>query len=142
MTGDSSRERAGAEHVAGVMTSYPMARLTTVRTGGIADYFARAGTEERLLELLRWADAEGIRVGVVGSGSNLLVADDGFRGLAMKLEGELASREKAHAAELAELRETAERDVSAAEVQRERALRRICISRCERLEVRTGRSAR
>ena len=71
-----------------------MARLTTVRTGGNADHFARAGTEERVLELLRWADAEGIRVGVVGSGSNLLVADDGFRGLAIKLNDELATIER------------------------------------------------
>ena len=41
--------------------------------------FARAGTEERLVALLalRRSDA-GARVGVVGSGSNLLVSDDGF----------------------------------------------------------------
>jgi UDP-N-acetylenolpyruvoylglucosamine reductase len=78
----------------GVEARYSMARLTTVRTGGSADYFARAGTEERLLELLRWAKDDGIRVGVVGSGSNLLVADDGFRGLAIKLEGELATIER------------------------------------------------
>jgi UDP-N-acetylenolpyruvoylglucosamine reductase len=65
-----------------------------VRTGGAADYFARVDSEERLVELLAWAREEGIRVGVVGSGSNLLVADDGFRGLAMKLEGELATIER------------------------------------------------
>lgn len=78
----------------GVEGQYPLARLTTVRTGGPADYFGTAGSEERLLGLLGWADAEGIRVGVVGSGSNLLVADDGFRGLAVKLEGELATIER------------------------------------------------
>jgi UDP-N-acetylenolpyruvoylglucosamine reductase len=78
----------------GVEAQYPLARLTTVRTGGPADYFATAGSEQRLLVLLGWADAEGIRVGVVGSGSNLLVADDGFRGLAVKLEGELATIER------------------------------------------------
>ena len=36
----------------------------------------------------------GVAVGVVGSGSNLLVADDGFRGLAIKLDGELAAIER------------------------------------------------
>jgi UDP-N-acetylmuramate dehydrogenase len=71
-----------------------LARLTTVRAGGSADFFARADTEDRLLELLRWASDEGIGVGVVGSGSNLLVADDGFRGLAIKLEGDLATIER------------------------------------------------
>jgi UDP-N-acetylenolpyruvoylglucosamine reductase len=78
----------------GVERDYPLARLTTVRTGGPADWFARAGSEERLAELLAWADAEGIEVGVVGSGSNLLVADDGFRGLVLKLDEELATIER------------------------------------------------
>jgi UDP-N-acetylenolpyruvoylglucosamine reductase len=73
---------------------YSLARLTTVRTGGRADWFARAGSEERLAELLAWADSEGIEVGVVGSGSNLLVADDGFRGLVLKLDEGLATIER------------------------------------------------
>ena len=68
----------------------PLARLTTVRTGGPADFFARPDTAERLSELLAWADGEKIDVGVVGSGSNLLVADEGFRGLVIKLDGDLA----------------------------------------------------
>ncbi|HSJ18818.1 MAG TPA: UDP-N-acetylmuramate dehydrogenase [Solirubrobacterales bacterium] len=78
----------------GVELGASLARLTTVRTGGDADYLARVAAEERLVELLRWAREEGIGVGVVGSGSNLLVADDGFRGLVMKLEGELATIER------------------------------------------------
>ena len=77
-----------------VERDYPLARLTTVRTGGPADWFARAGSEERLAELLAWADAQGIEVGVVGSGSNLLVADEGFRGLVLKLDGDLATIER------------------------------------------------
>jgi UDP-N-acetylenolpyruvoylglucosamine reductase len=78
----------------GVEHDYSLARLTTVRTGGAADFFARAGSEERLAELLAWADGEGIEVGVVGSGSNLLVADDGFRGLVLKLDEGLATIER------------------------------------------------
>jgi UDP-N-acetylenolpyruvoylglucosamine reductase len=76
---------------AGVERDYPLARLTTIRTGGPADFFARVDSLERLEELLRWADGEGIRVGVVGSGSNLLIADEGFRGLVMKLDGSLST---------------------------------------------------
>lgn len=79
---------------AGTERDYPLSRLTTVRTGGRADWFARPETEESLIELLGWAAEEGLAVGVVGSGSNLLVADDGFRGLAMKLDGELATIER------------------------------------------------
>jgi UDP-N-acetylenolpyruvoylglucosamine reductase len=79
---------------AGVERDFPLARLTTVRTGGPADFFARPDAEGRLLELLAWAAEEDIEVGVVGSGSNLLVADDGYRGLALKLEGDLATIER------------------------------------------------
>ena len=46
------------------------------------------------MELLAWAATEGLAVGVVGSGSNLLVSDDGFRGLVLKLDGELAAIER------------------------------------------------
>jgi UDP-N-acetylenolpyruvoylglucosamine reductase len=76
---------------AGVERNRSLARLTTVRTGGPADYFARPDSTERLAELLAWADGEQIDVGVVGSGSNLLVADEGFRGLVLKLDGDLAA---------------------------------------------------
>jgi UDP-N-acetylenolpyruvoylglucosamine reductase len=74
----------------GVQTDYPLARLTTVRTGGPADFFARPEDEEELIELLAWANRAGLAVGVVGSGSNLLISDDGFSGLAIKLAGALA----------------------------------------------------
>ena len=78
----------------GVQTAFPLARLTTIRAGGPADFYARPDSAEALAELLAWADAEGIEVGVVGSGSNLLVADAGFRGLVMKLDGSLATIEQ------------------------------------------------
>ena len=78
----------------GVERDHPLTRLTTVRTGGPADWFARPDSEERLVGLLAWAQAEGLAVGVVGSGSNLLVADAGFRGLVMKLDGALATIEQ------------------------------------------------
>jgi UDP-N-acetylmuramate dehydrogenase len=79
---------------AGVERDFPLARLTTVRTGGAADWFARPAEEESLVAALRWAETEGLPVGMVGSGSNLLVADDGFHGLALKLDGELAAIER------------------------------------------------
>jgi UDP-N-acetylenolpyruvoylglucosamine reductase len=78
----------------GVERHYPLARLTTVRAGGPADLFARPDTEHELAELLRWAASEGIQVAAVGSGSNLLVSDQGYRGLVLKLEGELSAIER------------------------------------------------
>ncbi len=79
---------------AGVERDYPLARLTTVRTGGPGDFYGRPDSPERLAELLAWAEAAQIAVGVVGSGSNLLIADAGFRGLVMKLDGALATIEQ------------------------------------------------
>jgi UDP-N-acetylenolpyruvoylglucosamine reductase len=79
---------------AGVRADYPLERLTTVRTGGAADWFARPGDLDELLDLLRWADSEAIEVGVVGSGSNLLISDLGFRGLVLKLDEDLATIEQ------------------------------------------------
>ncbi|MGN6189879.1 MAG: UDP-N-acetylmuramate dehydrogenase [Conexibacter sp.] len=79
---------------AGVQPDYPLARLTTVRTGGHGEFFARPTTTDQLVELLAWAHANGHEVGVVGSGSNLLVADAGVRGLVMKLDKDLAQIER------------------------------------------------
>ena len=78
----------------GVQPDYPLGRLTTVRTGGHGDFFARPATPEQLTTLLKWASEHGHEVGVVGSGSNLLVADEGVRGLVMKLDKDLAQIER------------------------------------------------
>ncbi len=78
----------------GVEHDYPLARLTTVRAGGPADLFARPDTEASLAELLSWAASEQLAVGIVGSGSNLLASDVGFRGLVLKLDGALSAVER------------------------------------------------
>ena len=70
--------------------NHPLARLTTVRTGGPAELFARAATLDELLELLAFAQRDGHELHVIGSGSNLLVADAGVAGLVIHLEGALA----------------------------------------------------
>jgi UDP-N-acetylmuramate dehydrogenase len=73
----------------GVEQGFELARLTTVRCGGPADFYARPSANSKVVELLAWASAEQLPVGVIGSGSNLLVADKGFRGLVIKLDGHL-----------------------------------------------------
>jgi UDP-N-acetylenolpyruvoylglucosamine reductase len=78
----------------GVARDYPLARLTTVRAGGDAELFARPESEAELVELLAWAADEAAEVEVVGSGSNLLVADSGVGGLVLKLGGELTALQR------------------------------------------------
>ncbi len=58
---------------------------------GSAEWFARVGSEEALLALLAWAGDRAIPVAVLGSGSNLLIADEGVAGLVIKLDRDLAS---------------------------------------------------
>jgi UDP-N-acetylmuramate--alanine ligase len=77
-----------------VRRDVPLAPLTKIRTGGAADWLAAPADQEALVAALRWAQEEGLAVGLVGSGSNLLVADDGFHGLAIKLDGGLAAFER------------------------------------------------
>ncbi len=49
----------GAVPPATVRANFALERLTTVRTGGAAEFFARAGSEAELLELLAWAARRG-----------------------------------------------------------------------------------
>ncbi len=77
----------------GVQRDFPLARLTTIRTGGPAEFFARPGSVSELERLLAWASEFALEVGVVGSGSNLLVADGGVSGLVLKLTDELTTIE-------------------------------------------------
>jgi UDP-N-acetylenolpyruvoylglucosamine reductase len=73
-----------------VQADYPVSRLTTVGTGGPARWFARPEHRAALDEVLQWAEAEGLEIAVVGLGSNLLVADEGYDGVVLRLAGELA----------------------------------------------------
>jgi UDP-N-acetylmuramate dehydrogenase len=71
----------------------PLARLTTIGTGGPARALARPRSLAELEEALRYAVAEGLDVVVVGLGSNVLAADAGVEALVLRLEGELAEAE-------------------------------------------------
>jgi len=68
----------------------PLGRFTTLGAGGPARAFARPDSVSKLEEALAWAGERGVSVATVGLGSNLLVADEGFDGLVLKLAGELA----------------------------------------------------
>jgi UDP-N-acetylmuramate dehydrogenase len=70
-----------------------LSRFTTVGIGGPARAFARPETIAELVEALAWAGERELPVATIGLGSNLLVADEGFDGLVLKLAGELATAE-------------------------------------------------
>lgn len=62
-----------------------LAPYTTLRVGGPARFFAEARSEAELLEAFRWAGEHTVRLAVIGGGSNLLVADEGFDGLVVRM---------------------------------------------------------
>jgi UDP-N-acetylmuramate dehydrogenase len=76
-----------------VETNVPLARLTTIGTGGPARELARPESVGELEELLRSAAARGVQVIPVGLGSNVLAADEGVDALVLRLAGELAAVE-------------------------------------------------
>ena len=65
----------------GLRTGESMRHHTTFRIGGAAEYFFAARTPEQLATALRTARDLALPVFLLGGGSNLLVSDDGFRGL-------------------------------------------------------------
>ncbi len=69
----------------------PLAKLTTIGTGGVARAFARPSTLSELEWALAWAAERELQVATVGLGSNLLAADEGVDALVLKLAGDLAS---------------------------------------------------
>jgi UDP-N-acetylenolpyruvoylglucosamine reductase len=69
----------------------PLAPLTTIRVGGPADWLCRASSFRSVVAALAWAEERGLPVAVVGRGSNLVVADEGFRGVVLRLTGRLTS---------------------------------------------------
>ena len=71
----------------------PLAKLTTIGTGGVPAALARPRTVAELGDALRYARAEDLDVFVVGLGSNVLAADGRLDVLVVRLEGELAAVE-------------------------------------------------
>ncbi len=62
-----------------------LADHTTLRLGGPAEEWVRAGSEDELVTAVRDADAAGRPVLLLGGGSNLVVGDDGFPGVVVEI---------------------------------------------------------
>ncbi|MGH9293396.1 MAG: UDP-N-acetylmuramate dehydrogenase [Acidimicrobiales bacterium] len=68
----------------------PLGPLTTYRVGGPAALFVEVGNEGELERLMEALAGHAVDLLVVGKGSNLLVADSGWPGVAIRLAGEFA----------------------------------------------------
>ena len=66
----------------------PLARYTSMKIGGSADYFIEATHGAALTNLLRALERAGVPFCLLGNGSNVLISDRGVRGAVIRLAGE------------------------------------------------------
>ncbi|HEY6066917.1 MAG TPA: UDP-N-acetylmuramate dehydrogenase, partial [Thermoanaerobaculia bacterium] len=71
-----------------VLEDEPLSRHTTLRIGGPARRYCRIRTEDGLARVLGSAAAAGDPLALLGMGSNVLAADEGFPGWVVRLEGD------------------------------------------------------
>lgn len=64
---------------------FPLSSVTWLRTGGAAELYLTPRTEEELCEVVSSCRAQSIPIHVLGSGSNLLVRDEGVRGAVIRI---------------------------------------------------------
>ncbi|MBT3282641.1 UDP-N-acetylmuramate dehydrogenase [bacterium] len=61
-------------------------KFTTFKVGGLADYFCKVSNIDELKEAVIFSKENNLQVFILGHGSNVLISDDGFRGLVIKTE--------------------------------------------------------
>lgn len=64
----------------------PLARFTTFRIGGDADYFVEPLDIDDTINIVKYAKEHNVPYYVMGNGSNILISDDGIRGIVINLE--------------------------------------------------------
>ncbi len=74
-----------------VLCEEPMSRHTSFRIGGPAAAFVTVNDEEELAAVLSAVTAAGAEHMIIGNGSNLLVSDEGYPGIMIKLGGDFES---------------------------------------------------
>ncbi len=70
-----------------ILENIPLAQYTTLGVGGPARWFVETGDENEVLAAIRFARTQGVPHFILGGGSNLLVSDDGFPGVVIRISG-------------------------------------------------------
>lgn len=84
---DELRQLPDAE----VLTDEPMSRHTSFRVGGPADILVIPHSIPAVCGSVQLAAEHGLRLHVIGEGTNLLVRDGGLRGVVLKIADDLAT---------------------------------------------------
>lgn len=64
-----------------ILENVPLAAYSTMRLGGKADYLVEVTSRQEIAEAVAWAEDRGLRLVMVGGGSNIFWWDDGYSGL-------------------------------------------------------------
>ena len=64
----------------------PMSKHTTFQIGGPAECFIKIEKQEELKSILKFVKEENMPLTIIGNGSNILVSDDGIKGIVLKIE--------------------------------------------------------
>ncbi len=81
-------DAAGEENV---LIHEPMYKHITFRVGGEAEYFVEPDSVERLCKVMKvLTEEEGVPYFVIGNGSNLIVRDEGYKGVIVKIGNKLS----------------------------------------------------
>jgi UDP-N-acetylmuramate dehydrogenase len=70
-----------------ILENVALAQYTTLGVGGAARWFVETCNEEEILAAVRFARARGVGHFILGGGSNLLVNDEGFNGVVVRVAG-------------------------------------------------------
>lgn len=68
-----------------ILQNVPLAPLTTLKVGGAARYFVEAKSHAEVHDAVEFGRSEGLPLFVLGGGSNLVISDDGWPGLVLKV---------------------------------------------------------
>ena len=69
-----------------IFLNEPMSKHTTFKIGGKAKIFIKINSVQELQNLLKIIKEDNIKVLIIGNGSNILVCDEGFDGIVLKIE--------------------------------------------------------
>ena len=69
-----------------IFLNEPLNRFTTFRIGGEADYLVEPADADDLLNIIKYCNSKSMPFYVMGNGSNILISDEGIRGVVINLE--------------------------------------------------------
>ena len=83
-------------NIENVRIKEPMSAHTTFRIGGATDYFVMPESVEQIRNIVRVCKSYKVPYYTIGNGSNLLVSDDGYRGVIIELQSRFHQFEFVH----------------------------------------------